>query len=197
MDVACFTRLGGVFASVMTGNIVLAGLSIARGSVSLLLHALTTFCGYVAGSRSRPGSCCVLVTGRLDLTPAGPWRRCCSSLCCSAGLRSMGSIGGAAGRLGGVLPAGGRGSGDGGAECGGPADGPHLGVDHVPDRDATGWSGRWYALDRSREGLLRPGVLLGLLAGALLCGLLVARLDLAVPVLFVGAIVTVLALDRL
>jgi uncharacterized membrane protein YoaK (UPF0700 family) len=49
MDVASFTRLGGVFTSVMTGNIVLCGLSIARGSVSLILHTVTAVCGYIAG----------------------------------------------------------------------------------------------------------------------------------------------------
>src|ERR1700733_13380356 len=37
-DVASFTRLGGVFTSVMTGNIVLWGLATARGSLSLASH---------------------------------------------------------------------------------------------------------------------------------------------------------------
>ena len=36
MDVASFTRLGGVFTSVMTGNIVLCGLSIARDRKSVV-----------------------------------------------------------------------------------------------------------------------------------------------------------------
>jgi uncharacterized membrane protein YoaK (UPF0700 family) len=48
-DVACFTRLGGVFASVMTGNIVLLGLAAARESVSLLSHTVVSLAGYVAG----------------------------------------------------------------------------------------------------------------------------------------------------
>ena len=34
-DVASFTRLGAVFTSVMTGNIVLWGLAVARGSLTL------------------------------------------------------------------------------------------------------------------------------------------------------------------
>jgi uncharacterized membrane protein YoaK (UPF0700 family) len=48
-DVASFTRLGDVFASVMTGNIVLFGLSLARGSVSLAAHTAVSFAGYVLG----------------------------------------------------------------------------------------------------------------------------------------------------
>jgi uncharacterized membrane protein YoaK (UPF0700 family) len=48
-DVASFTRLGDVFASVMTGNIVLFGLSLARGSVSLASHTAVAFAGYVIG----------------------------------------------------------------------------------------------------------------------------------------------------
>jgi uncharacterized membrane protein YoaK (UPF0700 family) len=47
--VACFTRLGGVFASVMTGNIILGGLAVARGSVSLLSHTAVSLAGYIAG----------------------------------------------------------------------------------------------------------------------------------------------------
>jgi uncharacterized membrane protein YoaK (UPF0700 family) len=48
-DVASFTRLGNVFTSVMTGNIAVFGLSLARGSVSLALHTLLAVCGYVLG----------------------------------------------------------------------------------------------------------------------------------------------------
>jgi len=49
MDVASFTRLGNVFSSVMTGNIVLFGLAIARGSLSLAGHTAVSAAGYVAG----------------------------------------------------------------------------------------------------------------------------------------------------
>ncbi len=49
MDVACFTRVGGVFASVMTGNIVLWGLAVARGSLALFSHATVSLAGYVVG----------------------------------------------------------------------------------------------------------------------------------------------------
>lgn len=49
VDVASFTRLGDVFSSVMTGNLVLLGLAIARASAPLAVHALVAFAGYIAG----------------------------------------------------------------------------------------------------------------------------------------------------
>lgn len=48
-DLASFTRLGGVFASVMTGNLVLLGLAVARASGVLAAHAGASFAGYIAG----------------------------------------------------------------------------------------------------------------------------------------------------
>ena len=48
-DVTSFTRLGNVFTSVMTGNITVFGLSLARGSASLAMHTALAFAGYVAG----------------------------------------------------------------------------------------------------------------------------------------------------
>jgi uncharacterized membrane protein YoaK (UPF0700 family) len=48
-DVAAFTRLGNVFASVMTGNLVLLGLAAARLSGTLAAHTLVAIGGYVAG----------------------------------------------------------------------------------------------------------------------------------------------------
>ena len=48
-DLAAFTRLGGVFASVMTGNLVLLGLAIARASAGLAAHTAVAFAGYIAG----------------------------------------------------------------------------------------------------------------------------------------------------
>jgi uncharacterized membrane protein YoaK (UPF0700 family) len=48
-DVASFARLGNVFTSVMTGNIVLWGLSLARGSLSLAVHTTVAVAGYIAG----------------------------------------------------------------------------------------------------------------------------------------------------
>jgi uncharacterized membrane protein YoaK (UPF0700 family) len=49
MDVASFTRLGTVFTSVMTGNIVLWGLAAARGSLTLATHTAVAIAGYIAG----------------------------------------------------------------------------------------------------------------------------------------------------
>jgi uncharacterized membrane protein YoaK (UPF0700 family) len=49
MDVACFVRLGNVFASVMTGNLVLLGLAAARLSGALAAHTLVAFAGFVTG----------------------------------------------------------------------------------------------------------------------------------------------------
>jgi uncharacterized membrane protein YoaK (UPF0700 family) len=48
-DVASFTRLGGVFTSVMTGNIVLWGMAAARGSLTLAAHTAVSIAGYIAG----------------------------------------------------------------------------------------------------------------------------------------------------
>jgi hypothetical protein len=48
-DVASFTRLGGVFTSVMTGNIVLWGLSAAQRSVTLFSHTAVSIAGYITG----------------------------------------------------------------------------------------------------------------------------------------------------
>jgi uncharacterized membrane protein YoaK (UPF0700 family) len=50
MDVASVTRLGGVFSSVMTGNLVLLGLAAARPSGELAAHTALAFAGYVTGA---------------------------------------------------------------------------------------------------------------------------------------------------
>jgi uncharacterized membrane protein YoaK (UPF0700 family) len=48
-DVACFTRLGSVFASVMTSNIVFLGLSAAQHSGKLAIRAGIGVAAYVVG----------------------------------------------------------------------------------------------------------------------------------------------------
>jgi uncharacterized membrane protein YoaK (UPF0700 family) len=48
-DVTAFTRLGSVFTSVMTGNIVLWGLAIARRSLTLFSHTAVSIGGYITG----------------------------------------------------------------------------------------------------------------------------------------------------
>ena len=48
-DVASFTRLGNVFTSVMTGNIVLWGLAAASRSLTLFSHTAVAIAGYIVG----------------------------------------------------------------------------------------------------------------------------------------------------
>jgi uncharacterized membrane protein YoaK (UPF0700 family) len=50
MDVVSFTRLGGVFSSVMTGNLVVLGLAAARRSGELAAHTTLACAGYVTGA---------------------------------------------------------------------------------------------------------------------------------------------------
>ncbi|HEV3186739.1 MAG TPA: YoaK family protein [Acidimicrobiales bacterium] len=50
VDAIGFTRLGGVFTSVMTGNMVLLGVAAGKGDVSLALHTGIAFLGFVVGS---------------------------------------------------------------------------------------------------------------------------------------------------
>lgn len=50
IDAIGFTRLGGVFTSVMTGNMVLLGVATGKGDVSLAIHTGVAFLGFVAGS---------------------------------------------------------------------------------------------------------------------------------------------------
>jgi uncharacterized membrane protein YoaK (UPF0700 family) len=66
-DIMAFTRLGSVFASVMTSNIVFLGLAAARHSGTLAVHAAVSFGGYAVG---------VSAGSRLARRPAagaGPW----------------------------------------------------------------------------------------------------------------------------
>jgi uncharacterized membrane protein YoaK (UPF0700 family) len=48
---------------------------------------------------------------------------------------------------------------------------------------------------RKREGIIRPGVLAGLAAGALLCGLLVKTAPAGVPALPIAALIVVVLLS--
>jgi uncharacterized membrane protein YoaK (UPF0700 family) len=49
-DATTFLKLGNVFTSVMTGNMVLMGLSIGRGDVSAFGHAALAVACYIAGT---------------------------------------------------------------------------------------------------------------------------------------------------
>src|ERR1700761_1882225 len=48
-DVITFTRLGNVFTSVMTGNMVLLGLAVARRSLTVFGHTVVAVAGYITG----------------------------------------------------------------------------------------------------------------------------------------------------
>jgi uncharacterized membrane protein YoaK (UPF0700 family) len=66
-DAIAFTRLGGVFTSVMTGNMVLIGVAIGRGTYSTLARTALAILAYIAGS---------MAGGRAVGSPRdddGPW----------------------------------------------------------------------------------------------------------------------------
>jgi uncharacterized membrane protein YoaK (UPF0700 family) len=50
VDAIGFTRLGGVFTSVMTGNMVLLGVSAGKSDVSLAIHTGVAFVCFISGS---------------------------------------------------------------------------------------------------------------------------------------------------
>ena len=183
MDVAAFTRLGGVFSSVMTGNIVLFGLSVARGSVSLLTHTLTSVAGYVVGvaSGARIGwywPVRTVLAGELAL------------LCVlSAGWETAGASPSGLGQFA-LLAVAAAAMGIQSAAVN------QMGLSNVSTTyltgTLTGLVGSLARPDRKKEGPLRPGVLMGLLCGALLCGLLIAKVAFLFPVLPVGSLVLAL-----
>jgi uncharacterized membrane protein YoaK (UPF0700 family) len=61
LDVTTLTHLGGVFASVMTGNFALTGLAFARTDAALLTHTAVGLAGYVLGVAAG-----TRITGRRD-----------------------------------------------------------------------------------------------------------------------------------
>jgi uncharacterized membrane protein YoaK (UPF0700 family) len=200
MDVASFTRLGDVFTSVMTGNIVLWGLAAASRSVSLASHTAVSIAGYIAGvalgtwvehgfkadhaeEKSRLLSAHVLwallaelvllagFTGGWEATggrPAG-WEQFCLLAVAAAAM---------------------------GVQSSSVRD---MGLADVSTTYLTGTlTGLVSSLASpgkdTQHGVRRFGVLFGLLAGALLSGLLVATAADAVPVLPLGALLLTLLL---
>ena len=128
-DVTSFTRLGGVFTSVMTGNIVLWGLAIARRSLTLFSHTAVSIAGYITGvaggtwiahaGRRRPGT-----GGRPACWPRTSRWVLGAELTLLAGFTVGWEVSGAAaGRMGAVLPARDAGRGHGHAVGGGQRDG--------------------------------------------------------------------------
>ena len=214
-DVASFTRLGGVFTSVMTGNIVLWGLAAARGSLTLASHTAVSIAGYIAGvaggawvahgakvapavkgtladaaadaalaraddQGALPGSVLWVLLAQLTLvtgftvgwevsgaSPAG-WAQfsLLATLAAAMGLQSFAVN--------------------------------NMGLTEVSTTYLTGTlTGLVSSLaspgQDTPHGLRRFGVLIGLVAGASLCGLLVATAADGVPALPLAALVTTIA----
>jgi uncharacterized membrane protein YoaK (UPF0700 family) len=205
-DVASFTRLGGVFTSVMTGNIVLWGLATAERSVRLASHTAVSIAGYMAGvalgtwiahgfkrvSQGKPadeqdrasalpghvnwtllGELILLagLTAGWEITGAHPvgWAQFCllAVLAAAMGMQSAAVN--------------------------------EMGLTSVSTTFLTGTlTGLVSSLvspgKDTPHGLRRFGVLIGLAAGALLCGLLVATAAVLVPVLPLLALLTTMVL---
>ncbi len=191
-DVTSFTRLGNVFTSVMTGNITVFGLSLARGSASLALHTVVAFAGYVTGVAAGT----LIGRYRTDRTPAklavepdGERWPAHMTLTLAAELTLL------AGVLAGWEATGSRPAGWAqyailaAAACAMGVQSAavvQLGLGNVSTTYLTGTlTGLVSAVFRPEEkvGWRRPGVLLGLLAGASLAGVLVANAAWAVPCL--------------
>ncbi len=210
-DVASFTRLGGVFTSVMTGNIVLWGLSAAQRSVSLASHTAVSIAGYIAGvaggtwvahgfkasaSDSASASASASGGGRDSMLPGHVNWALFAELILLAGLTAGWEITGArpAGWEEFVLLA------VTAAAMGVQASAVNeMGLTHVSTTFLTGTltalvSSLASPGKETQQGGRRFGVLIGLAAGAGLCGLLVATAADVVPALPLAALITTLVL---
>jgi uncharacterized membrane protein YoaK (UPF0700 family) len=205
-DVASFTRLGGVFTSVMTGNIVLWGLSAAQHSVSLFSHTAVSIAGYIAGVAAGTwvghgfkmyGSGKPDEADRDSVLPAHVSWALFTELVLLAGLAAGWEATGArpAGWEKFVLLA------VTAAAMGVQSSAVNeMGLTNLSTTFLTGTlTGLVSSLARpgqdTRHRARRFGVLAGLAAGALLCGLLVATVPRAVPALPLAAVVTALVLS--
>jgi uncharacterized membrane protein YoaK (UPF0700 family) len=205
-DVASFTRLGGVFTSVMTGNIVLWGLSAAQRSVTLFAHTAVSIAGYIAGvacgtwvahgfkvhGNGKPEE-----ANRDSVLPAHVSWSLFTELVLLAGL-TVGwelTAGRPAGSVQYVLLA------VTAAAMGVQSSSVNeMGLTNVSTTFLTGTlTGLVSSLARpgqgTKQGARRIGVLIGLATGALLCGLLVATAPRVVPVLPLAAVITALVLS--
>jgi len=205
-DVASFTRLGGVFTSVMTGNIVLWGLSAAQRSVTLFAHTAVSIAGYIAGvacgtwvahgfkmhGNGKPEE-----ANRDSVLPAHVSWSLFTELVLLAGLTVGWEVTGGrpAGGVQYVLLA------VTAAAMGVQSSSVNeMGLTNVSTTFLTGTlTGLVSSLARpgqdTQHGARRFGVLIGLAAGALLCGLLVAIAPRAVPALPLAAVITALVLS--
>ena len=202
-DVASFTRLGGVFTSVMTGNIVLWGLAAARGSLSLASHTAVSIAGYIAGvaggtwvahgvkDRPASGSALASASGE-DVLPVHVIWVLLAELTLLAGFTVGWEVSGAA-------PAGWAQfallatlAAAMGMQSSAVKD---MGLTEVSTTYLTGTlTGLVSSLvspgQDTPHGLRRFGVLIGLVAGASLCGLFVATAADGVPALLLAAALT-------
>jgi uncharacterized membrane protein YoaK (UPF0700 family) len=64
LDVTAFARFGGVFASVMTSNLVFVAIAAARAEATLAVHSVAALAGYIAGVAA--GSALARSGGRED-----------------------------------------------------------------------------------------------------------------------------------
>ena len=203
MDVASFTRLGEVFTSVMTGNIVLGGLAVAQRSLSLASHTAVSIAGYIVGvaggtwiaygfKAAKPAD----DEARVSVLPAHVNWALFAELILLAGLTVGWEVTGArpAGWAQFCLLA------VAAAAMGVQASAVNeMGLTNVSTTFLTGTlTGLVSSLvspgQDTPHGLRRFGVLIGLAAGAGLCGLLVATAADAVPALPLAALVTTLVL---
>ena len=204
-DVASFTRLGGVFTSVMTGNIVLAGLAVAQRSLSLASHTAVSIAGYITGvacgtwvahgfkvrGNGKPDE-----TDRDSVLPGHVSWALFTEFVLLAGFTAGWEVTGArpAGwaefALLAVLA----------AAMGVQASAvKEMGLTDVSTTFLTGTlTGLVSSLvspgQDTPHGLRRFGVLIGLAAGASLCGLLVATAPAGVPALPLAALITTIVL---
>ncbi len=202
-DVASFTTLGYVFTSVMTGNIVLWGLAAARGSLTLFSHTAVSIAGYIAGvagatwiahgfRAASPGG----DQGQAAVLPGHVVRALLAELTLLAGFAAGWEASGAS-------PAGWV------QYCLLAVLAAAMGMQSSAVRDmglaevsTTYLTGTLTGLVSSLAGpgqatpqrTRRVGVLIGLVAGASLCGLLVATAADAVPALPLAALVVTLVL---
>ena len=207
-DVASFTRLGGVFTSVMTGNIVLWGLAAARGSLTLAAHTAVSIAGYIAGvaggawiahgvkaapavkgtasastdhEGALPGSVLWVLLAQLTLLTGFTvgWEVTGASPAGWAQFGLLATLAAAMGMQSSAVN--------------------NMGLTEVSTTYLTGTlTGLVSSLaspgQDTPHGLRRFGVLIGLVAGASLCGLLVATAAAAVPALPLAALVTTIVL---
>jgi uncharacterized membrane protein YoaK (UPF0700 family) len=205
-DVAAFSRLGGVFTSVMTGNIVFWGLAVAQRSVTLAAHTAVSIAGYIAGvvcgtwvahgfkvhGGGKPDE-----TDQGGVLPAHVSWALFTELVLLAGLAAGWEITGArpAGWAQFVLLA------VTAAAMGVQSTSVNeLGLSNVSTTFLTGTlTGLVSSLARpgqdTEHRARRFGVLIGLATGALLCGLLMVTAPRVAPVLPLAAVITALVLS--